>query len=72
MEGYGWGMISTKENKRGRDSVIFNIDPNIMTNDRSMKKLLLNGVSRTDLQESLALSSYTLPDEQLTSQVHLY
>ena len=55
MTRYGWGFITSKENKRGRESVIFSVKPDILESEEMMKALLQHGVSRNELQQALQM-----------------
>ena len=70
MASYKWGVITTKENSRGRGSVFFLIREDILQDESCIKKLMKHGVGKEELEEALFNKEKAILDEVMKTKVN--
>lgn len=69
MANYNWGEIIVRENKRGRESVIFKIRKDLLEDESCVSKLTQHGVSSSDMQSALDVAFIESDDEDKYSVI---
>lgn len=69
MESLEWGKVYIKENVRGRDSIFFLVNKNILEEKAALERLTEHGVSKTELEEALFKKTPAIMDELINLKV---
>ena len=71
MEKFGWGKVEVKLNKRGRDSVLFHIKEDILSDSDCVRKLINHGVSTSELKDALTKEN-SYADTDVIIYIYIY